>query len=430
MPKKKGNLRGALAAHSRRQEQKVREGAVAEAQKRKLESMKTGGGGGGGGNGKQETAKRRRLNEADKAGTSTSTTKAVAVDGAATAAAPKAKTRSSRKAFMPFSKDDAILLVGEGNFSFTLSLLQPPHSLSPKQVLATAYDGEQECYRKYPDAEKIVTQIRDLAKKSGRPDEIVVFGVDAGNLSASKAVTGAGQKGGAAQRRFSKIWFGFPHVGAGHKDETRNILANQLLLLRFLVSAAPLLSTGPLPAWVQASLSGKKRRNEESDDEEDAEEGGQGGGDVTDLDDDDDEHNNLYGPRHASMAVPKRAGSVLITLRNCVPYTQWDVPTLGKRTQAMLPIIQRSAPALPKGQRAPTPAELARSFPDPKKSYAVWRSARFEPATFPGYSHRRTVGFVEGLSTEGNEDLLRSGTGGTGECRTWELGLVSSSTSS
>ncbi|CAD6910437.1 unnamed protein product [Tilletia controversa] len=431
MPKKKGNLRGALVAHGRQQEQKLKQEAVLEAQKRKVESMKKSGGSGG----KNEISKRRKTNDG-KAGEQTSSAGTKDVAQSASKVQKPSRTRKER-VFMPFQQDDSILLVGEGNFSFALSLLQPPHSLSPRQILATAYDSEQECYRKYPDAEAIVAKIRDLAKQSGREEEIVVFGVDAGNLSASKAVVGNPSKAavvgyhrkGPQTRKFSKIWFGFPHVGAGHKDESRNILANQLLLVRFLVSAAPLLSSGPLPAWVQRNQKGKRRRDDDSEEEDGPEGEGEQDEDVnSDGEGDLTKQISLSQGIRPTLVTPRRAGSVLITLRNSSPYTLWDVPTLAKRTQAMLPIIQGSAPALPKGQRAPSASDLTKAFPDPKKSYVIWQSARFEPAVFPGYSHRRTVGWVKGLSTEENEDLLRPGVGGTGECRAWEIGLAPPST--
>lgn len=78
----------------------------------------------------------------------------------------------------------------------------------------------------------------------------------------------------------------------------------------------------------------------------------------------------------------------------------------------------------------PTLADVDRAGAE----YVVWRSFEFDPQMWKGYSHRRTVGFVEGLSTSNNEDLLRRPTPpsaskpqgrhvGTGECRTFELAL-------
>ena len=64
-----------------------------------------------------------------------------------------------RRAIYPFLRDDTILLVGEGNFSFTLALLSAPHHHPPHLILATSYDTEDEVYQKYPDARGIVERI-------------------------------------------------------------------------------------------------------------------------------------------------------------------------------------------------------------------------------------------------------------------------------
>ena len=320
-----------------------------------------------------------------------------------------------KRAVMPFAPDDSVLLVGEGNFSFTLALLSPPHNHPPHQILATSYDTEAEVYEKYPDARAIIAQIR--AKAGLHADRILAFGVDAGALHKCEAVTGNRKDD---PRRWSKVWFGFPHVGAGHKDEQRNVLANQLMLLRFLVSIAPYLTQGRAPAYV----TGKARRS--SDDE-----------------DEDEDEDNPAGHRHAGedeflsehtiwrpLSPPMRQGSVLITIRNTPPYTLWNVPMLGKKLRSVFGAIAASAPPPPKGTFMPTLADVDRAGAE----YVVWRSFEFDPQMWKGYSHRRTVGFVEGLSTSNNEDLLRRPTPpsaskpqgrhvGTGECRTFELAL-------
>jgi 25S rRNA (uracil2634-N3)-methyltransferase len=82
---------------------------------------------------------------------------------------------------LPYDKDDTILLIGEGNFSYTLSLLSPPHSHPAHLVLATAYDTEAVCYEKYPDAAEHVKQIKE--RGAG-----VEFGVDAAQLGRCKAI--------------------------------------------------------------------------------------------------------------------------------------------------------------------------------------------------------------------------------------------------
>lgn len=119
---------------------------------------------------------------------------------------PSSKSQKKKKAqqahanqlpIVPFDKSDTILLLGEANFSYTRSLLSPPHSMPPHQLLATSYDTERECFLKYPDGEAIVTDLRARGVK-------VEFKVDAGNLEKCKAV---------GKGRWSKVIFNFPHAG-------------------------------------------------------------------------------------------------------------------------------------------------------------------------------------------------------------------------
>jgi 25S rRNA (uracil2634-N3)-methyltransferase len=98
---------------------------------------------------------------------------------------------------IPFDKTDTILLLGEANFSYSLSLLAAPHQHPAHQILATSYDTERECYLKYPDGEANVKNLREKGVK-------VEFKVDAGNLEKCKAV---------GKGRWSKVIFNFPHAG-------------------------------------------------------------------------------------------------------------------------------------------------------------------------------------------------------------------------
>ncbi|WFD07924.1 25S rRNA (uracil(2634)-N(3))-methyltransferase [Malassezia vespertilionis] len=318
-----------------------------------------------------------------------------------------------RRHVLPFAQDDSILLVGEGNFSFALSLLRMPHLHPPHQILATSYDTEDEVCKKYPDAPAILAEIRALA--GGHADSILAFGVDAGALQKCELVTG---KAHTDPRRWSKVWFGFPHVGAGHKDEHRNVLANQVLILRFLVSVAPYLTRGPLPTYASRTT---RKINSESDSDDDENPA------------DAEQETVPLASRYQLFTPPVRQGSVLITLRNAVPYTLWNVPMLAKRLRSVLAPTLAAAPPLPKGMHAPTIDDVDRRA----AQYAQWRSFEFHPGDWAGYSHRRTVGYIEGRSTSHNEDLLRQTAPdekqeremrrgrhvGTGECRTFEFGL-------
>ncbi|EER40824.1 conserved hypothetical protein [Histoplasma capsulatum var. duboisii H88] len=57
---------------------------------------------------------------------------------------------------IPFQKEDRILLVGEGDFSFALSLATH-HDC--KNLLATSYDSEQALYEKHPQAKRHIEKL-------------------------------------------------------------------------------------------------------------------------------------------------------------------------------------------------------------------------------------------------------------------------------
>ncbi|TEB38543.1 hypothetical protein FA13DRAFT_1760864 [Coprinellus micaceus] len=269
--------------------------------------------------------------------------------------------QATQRPIVPFKPTDRILLVGEGNFSFTRALIvHPPSaslvSLPPSNVTATAYDTEEECYEKYADAKEIVGELRERGVR-------VVFGVDATRLERSKAL-----KGG----RWDRVVFNFPHAGKGIADQDRNILSNQVLLLNFLSSASKILAEGPIP-----SAFGKKKRKKKGEDDE---------GSEPEVSGDEDEDMVEEGPN------PR--GTVLITLRNVVPYTQWDLPRLAKN---------------------PPPPQTASAPPYPR--YTLLRSFKFHRNIWEGYIHRMTKG--ERVGGTGK-------TGEGGEDRTWEFYLPDS----
>lgn len=229
----------------------------------------------------------------------------------------KAITYPRRPPTIPFKLSDRILLVGEGNFSFTRAIVQNPpealRNLPPTSVTATAYDTEKECYEKYPDAEATVAFLREKGVE-------VLFDIDATRLEKYASLK---------KRKFDRISFNFPHAGAqyqysvcyiayflaslgkGITDQDRNILSNQVLLLGFLQSAARMLKSGPIPSVH------KPKRKKRNDDDEDDEELPMQDGFVTGLDDT-EELQFLSQP-----ADEESRGTVLVTLRNVIPYTQW-----------------------------------------------------------------------------------------------------------
>ncbi|KAI5453779.1 hypothetical protein NCC49_005592 [Naganishia albida] len=338
--------------------------------------------------------------------------------------APATASSATRKRqVIPFEKDDTILLIGEGNFSFATSLLAPPHAHPAHLVLATAYDSEAVCYEKYPDAAAHVDRIR---RAGGR----VEFGVDAAQLSKCKAI--------GKEPRWSRIVFNFPHAGAGIKDQDRNILTNQHLILSFLRACPPLLTRGKsrLPVDPRTGKKAhkhkqaKRRGGERDDDDDDEPEGYVEGGPADEVSDDEnmDTPSSLADAGDAAASAdeadasaalatalsageakllhpPAKQGTVLITLKNKLPYTLWDVHHLATRPPAH-PVRVRAGDAATGKQPRYT---LLRSFP-------------FDPAAWPGYEHRRTLGFKEGVSKGANAELLKGKEDeGRGECRTWEF---------
>ncbi|KAG8893128.1 hypothetical protein FRB99_002193 [Tulasnella sp. 403] len=214
---------------------------------------------------------------------------------------------------LPFQMDDRILLLGEGNFSYALSLVDH-HNLPPYNIMATTIDSEEECYRKYPeDAKSKVQSLREAGAQ-------VLFEIDATKLHKYKAMRRGEQNG------WNKVVFNFPHVGAGIKDQDRNILSNQTMLLGFLRSVAPLLSRGASPI--------SRKRPAASDDDSDDErkpggapqppepeaEGMDGWSDDEDFqgipDDERPQEETMY-----TIPSPPRQGIILVTLRESKPYS-------------------------------------------------------------------------------------------------------------
>ncbi|KAG8833951.1 hypothetical protein FRC17_009822 [Serendipita sp. 399] len=257
----------------------------------------------------------------------------------------------TRKSIIPYTLDDTILLVGEGDFSFTLSLIRF-HGIPPEHITATAFDSETMCYEKYPWCPETVMELRTSGVN-------VLFRVDATKLISCKSLKG---------KRFTKVVFNFPHAGKGITDQDRNILSNQELLLNFLKSAPDILATG-----APNTLQPRKRDKPEGESEQESE-------------GDDEIHVSIK--RDAPQA--SRRGTVLITLRDSPPYTLWDVPKLAKRPAAGRP------------------------------RYIQLRSFAFDPAQYPGYSHRRTAGH----RGEKERPVVKE-RDGVVDARTWQYELAS-----
>ncbi|KAI8940990.1 hypothetical protein NX059_002239 [Plenodomus lindquistii] len=158
---------------------------------------------------------------------------------AATAATPKPPVQASQKHDVPFGAYDHILLVGEGDFSFTRSLVVE-HGCA--NVTATSFDTEEEVREKYPQFANIAEELNDLT-----PPVPLHHGIDATKLNSYKALRcqrddddniplsedAIKDEQGTRGEGWDIIGFQFPHTGGLSTDVNRQVRANQALLVAF-----------------------------------------------------------------------------------------------------------------------------------------------------------------------------------------------------
>ncbi|KAK6506822.1 hypothetical protein TWF481_005282 [Arthrobotrys musiformis] len=137
------------------------------------------------------------------------------------------KSTYSPRPIIPFTPTSSLLLIGEGDFSFTNSLIasSPPH-ISPSTVITTTTnDTEALTVEKYPHAEETISRLKQQEHK-------LVFSLDI-TKRLPKSVS---------SNTYNCIIFNFPHVGGLSTHLDRQIRSNQELILSFFKSCIPLLS--------------------------------------------------------------------------------------------------------------------------------------------------------------------------------------------
>ncbi|KAJ2305171.1 hypothetical protein IWW55_002073 [Coemansia sp. RSA 2706] len=275
-------------------------------------------------------------------------------------AKPSAKqsTKSRYKPFFPYTSTDTILLIGEGNFSFAHSIARTLGSAA--NIVATAHDSEPVAREKYSDIDVHTDAVRTLGGS-------VLFSVDGTQLDSCAELRG---------RKFTHIVFNFPHAGAGIKDQQRNIQTNQKLLLGFFRSARPLLIAGTKATQAPATDSidyssgsdgevrrpSSKRRKRAKREQP-----------VQAIEFDGVQAEVVYDVvegRYELEQELQKPGQIHVTLKSGLPYDQWNI------------------------------LQLARECGLASRPTRV-----FDLDAFPGYEHRRTLGFKDGVSKDANQEI-------------------------
>lgn len=145
---------------------------------------------------------------------------------------------STKKTFIPFETTDKILLIGEGDFSYSLSIVKQG-LIKTENLIATSFDSEEVIIEKYTEiCEKNLQMLKELGVK-------ILFEIDGTKLIKSLKLSENLNKfnknisilGGLT---INNIIFNFPHIGKSIKDQDRNIALNQKMLVEFFESCKDL----------------------------------------------------------------------------------------------------------------------------------------------------------------------------------------------
>jgi 25S rRNA (uracil2634-N3)-methyltransferase len=119
-----------------------------------------------------------------------------------------------------FSKENKLLIVGDGDFSFAAALLR---LVQPEQITASSYDSKQQVLSKYPSSQ---FKLHALEKAGAK----ILHGIDGRNLEKyfeKKAETDS----------FNVIIWNFPHSGQ------QRVHVNRVLLREFFASCSKVIES-------------------------------------------------------------------------------------------------------------------------------------------------------------------------------------------
>lgn len=255
------------------------------------------------------------------------------------------------KVFVPFGKNDRILIIGDGDFSYTLSIIRKK-LINPRKVITTTYDSLEDLKTKYGDdlIAKNINELKELGVSR------IYHNIDGTRLPESLGVQMKNKRKGDGSGKsievlggltINNIVFNFPHIGKQIKDVNRNILKNQEMLTGFFKSSGELF--GILRRQKQ-SCKGATEEKIPDDGEE-----------WCTTEDRDGESTMYFSDFGATDNRKTNSENITITLFDGEPYESWKVKRLARDSI----------------------------------NYCVERSGKFEWRYFEGYKHRRTAGLGE-----------------------------------
>lgn len=137
-----------------------------------------------------------------------------------------------------------VLLVGEGDFSFTLALLRATGDAM--STTATAYDAREDVARRYRGEANLTALSRDYGDRVR-----VLHGVDATDLT---TMIGLSEK-------FDRVVFNFPHIaGKAKMDRNRALLGGYLKSARDVLSERGVIEVALAPGQGGTAMDGDERR--------------------------------------------------------------------------------------------------------------------------------------------------------------------------
>ncbi|KAI1167443.1 hypothetical protein F5B18DRAFT_601795 [Nemania serpens] len=157
---------------------------------------------------------------------------------------------------IPFSPEDKILLVGDGDLSFAASLVE--HHFCA-DVTATVFEKDrEELLEKYPHAAENIAKIEEeegcrvlfgvdatkMAPFTNKPGRSKPSGPENAHANADANANAKAHVSTSAAGIVDRIIFNFPHVGGKSTDVNRQVRYNQELLVSFFQRAIPSLAPG------------------------------------------------------------------------------------------------------------------------------------------------------------------------------------------